>query len=307
MEKKIKKLPWITFFIFALLFFTFLKIPEHKIKNLIKNSVSSQLEKAGFYLHSESEELSLLFGLNYVLKGVKLQYTGAPHAFEFDEVSVSPSLLSLVTGKLAGSFSAIRSNGKIKSDFSINRENIETSFKIENLDPNQFGILPALTTLKANGSLDGNGEFSLNPNNLSTLDGEIKISIHKINVPTQTLKMDVFGNGVKVPVRVPALSLNQGNIQLLFENGKGRIKEFKFGDKKNPQDDLALLLEGDIHLKKSALISDYNLKAFLDLTDRFEQRLGIARNFLNSYKKDKGSYALKAQGTFSRPQLPSRL
>src|SRR5688500_12286170 len=65
---------WITYGTLCLVLFTFLKLPDDRIKNFIEGSLSSFLATKGISMVAKESHLSLWFGLTYVMKDVTLTF-----------------------------------------------------------------------------------------------------------------------------------------------------------------------------------------------------------------------------------------
>ena len=91
---------WTTTGLVSLTLFTFLKLPEDRVKGLIQSNISAALASKGVTLTADQTSIGILMGLSYVMKDVTLSLPPPAAPAHIDQIEIAPSFAALLTGKL---------------------------------------------------------------------------------------------------------------------------------------------------------------------------------------------------------------
>lgn len=293
-KKILKTIGWVTLGVFCLVFFTLMNLPDTKIKNYIYGSISSELASRGITMTAESSSLSMFLGVSYTMKGVSLRFNSSPNTtVKIDRIEVSPSLLSLMLGKVGGNVDIKNGGGYLDGSFSSSNKGQEMSFsfKASKLDIGKTGILPLFAGIQASALMDGKGSFSGALSSPSTWDGKIDVELKKIMIEQQPI------NGFSIP----KLNISQGKIGLNIDKGKATISALQLGKPNTPTDDIVANVTGNLMLGKQWESSTMNLKANFSFSESIKKSFVLLDALLGTGKQADGSYAYNLSGPLDSP------
>lgn len=290
-QKIINRAGWIAFGLFLLIFFTIIKIPDDRIKGLIDGNIANFLSQKGITYSASETKLSYLFGISYTLKGVTLNFPSQSAPGHIDEISVSPSLLSLLIGKTGGSVDVSNAGGSLSASFSSRNTSFSSSFKIKKLDIGKLGVLPIAVGIQGSAVIDGEGSVSGDMQIPSSLDGKVSLRLSKGVIDPQTF----FG------FSVPRIGISEGTVEVVFDKSKATIKTFHLGKTGNAADDFQGTLTGDVTLGKQWESSTLNLKTHFTLSENIMKAFILLDTILGSGKQLDGSYAFSLGGGVLTP------
>ncbi len=288
MKSKALKNTGLTFlFIFLLLFFTLLKLPQARITGLIQGYVQVALDPYGIFLSDRGRDLSILRGLRYKLDHPTLELADQTR-IELDDLSVAPSFLSLLSGKMGVSADLHQGTGEVHFSGAGRGDKIDMNVDLDQVDIGKFGLLSYAAGLKGSGTISGNIQIAGALATPASLTGQIELKIKGLKLEEQNL----------MGFQIPSMNISEGTISAEIKGGKFIAKKIQLG-KKN--DDLLLTLTGDITLNRYLNASGLNLKTNFSLSDKVKQSLAILDSILSGAKLPDGRYAYKLTGTLSAP------
>jgi type II secretion system protein N len=289
-------LGWIAFGVLCLVFFTFIKLPDDRIKANIDQMIRSAFADRGIEYSATESQLSLLFGPSYTIQNISLSARGQTAQGHIDRIKISPSLLPLIVGRYGGSIELTQAGGSLEGSFSMSRSKISASFQFKKLDLGKLGLLPLLANLQGAALLEGSANISGDVSIPSTLEGKVALRMKQIHLDSQA----VMG------FSIPQIHISEAMVHIQLEKAKALIQTFRVGQSNgalaaNPDDDLQALITGEAALGKDWYSSTLNVKA------RFAIAEGILRAFilldaiLGTAKQSDGSYAYQLAGSFMSP------
>lgn len=290
-RKTLRIVGWVLYTLFCLILFTIIKLPEDRIKSYVESMISSQLNPKGIRFTANENHLSFFFGLSYTMKGVTLTFPPPTPPTKIDEIQVSPSLLSLILGRIGGSVSIEQGDGVLKSSFSIKDTKGSLSFKAKKLDLGKLGLVPLLAGIQASGILEGNGSLTGDFASPTTLEGDISLQLNKIQIDQQS----VYG------FTIPKLTVSEGTSEIEVSKSKATIKTLRLGKPGLASDDIQGNLTGDIILAKDWERSTVNLKIRFSLSESFMKSFVLLDAILSAGKQADGSYGFTLTGPLTAP------
>ena len=282
---------WSIFAIISLLVFTLLKLPDDRIGAYIENSISSVLSARGMTLSSEDSKLSVIFGPRYTMKKITLTSSFPPLTARLDEVSLSPSFLPLILGKLAGSIHILQGEGSLKASGSFRENQGSFSFDSKQMNLGTTGLLPLILGVQAGAILQGNGQVSVDATDFTTLDATLSAQLSQITLDPQVIS----------GFQIPALSISEGSISAKTEQGKLILSSVKLGKTGQASDDIQATITGEVTLGKKLESSTLNLKVRFSLSQNVLRSFVILDAILSSGKQADGSYAFTLKGPLLAP------
>lgn len=272
----------ITFF--ALLFvFTLFKLPQNKITQLIQGYVQSALDPMGIYLSDRGRELSILKGFQYRLDHPSLELPDGTR-IELDELTVQPSLLSLLTGKPGATLEVIQGASTIVIDAKGKADQFQANIKIQDADLGKLGVLAYAGNLKGSGLISGTVDLAGAPQDIVSWAGGVQLDLKKVRIDEQTL----------MGFSLPSIQVSEGKIDVKIENGKAVVKTVTLG---KGADDIILGLTGDIALNRAITYSTLNLRVAFSFSDRVKQNISLLESIISPGKGADGKYAFKLNGS----------
>lgn len=279
---------WGGVFLAMLIFFTLLKLPEDRIRNYVQGAIASALSQQDIGFTAGKSSFSLIFGPSYTMKNITLTFPSPEETVKIEEVSVSPSLLALFTGKAGGTFMVRNKGGSIKGSYyqplSSRSNHISADFTADRMDLGALGLLPALANLKGSAMMSGHGNLDGDTSVPSTLNGDIHLNLSRINIDSQSL----------LGFNLPRLSVSEGTADVSFGRGKAIIKTLKLG--KSVADDIRATITGDLTLSRTWGTSMLNARANFSLSPSVMKAFPLIDALLAQGKQPDGSYAYQLSG-----------
>jgi type II secretion system protein N len=289
-KKTLKIMGWSFLTIFFTLLFTLLKLPEERLKNYIQGNIAAALSSQGIGFTAASGHLSIFFGASYVMKDITLTFPPPAEPMRIAEATVSPSLLPLLVGQIGGRVEIRQSvhqnttDGFIEAGFSLKKNLLDLTYKMDSIDLGKLGLLPALANIRGSAMLSGSGDFRGDLNDPPGWVGKIKLDLSRINIDPQTI----------MGFSVPNIRVSEGKIDLGIDKGKANIQTLKLG--KSAADDIRATITGNLNLARQLGMSNANLKAEFFLSDNVLKSFVLLDALLGVGKQSDGSYAFTLTG-----------
>lgn len=275
----------------TLFFFTVLKLPEDRLKNFIQGTLSAELGAKGISLSSGKSSLSMGLGLSYVMKDVTLQPPPPQSPIRLERVSFSPSILSLILGRIGGSLVIDQGNSHLSCDVSKSNSRYSISYRAQSLDLGKLGLFALAANIKGTALAEGKGSLSFDESNLATLKGNASLNLSKLILEPQT----VMG------FNIPRIQVSEGKLEATFDNSKGKIQALKLGKPGNPADDIIAQMTGDLTLGRRWESSLLNTKVQFTLSQNILKSFILLDAILGNGKQADGSYAFNLTGPIEAP------
>lgn len=286
-KKWVKNLGWVSLTVFFFLFFTFLKLPEDRLKNYIEGNIASALTSQNIGFSANEGHISVFFGLSYIMKGIILTPPAPSKPIQIEEIRVSPAILPMIVGKMGGKI-RVKPGGKdagsLEASFSMKKDKINFSYDLRTIDLGKVGLLAALGDLKGSAIVSGKGDFNGDFSNPSTLTGQIRLDISKVQLDAQSIQ----------GFSLPPIRVSEGKVDLEINQGKAVIKAFEIG--KTTSDDLRLKLTGGATLGRQISSMDINARADFSLSAPILKAFSLLDMLLGAGKQADGSYAFNLNG-----------
>lgn len=296
-KKILKALAWFFLGFYCLVFFTLLKLPEDRVRNLIQGYVAYTLSGQGISFSAEKSSLSFAFGIHYTMKDVTLNFPSGQDPVKISEISVSPSLLSLLILNLGAGIHLENKGGTLdafyKQPFKSADGKFSFSFSTKNLDLGSLGILPIAAGIKGSAVISGDGKISGSLMTPTTLSGSTDLEVSLLNISQQTL----YG------FSIPQLAIAQSKINLSIDGGKATVKTFQVGGSGSTSDDIRGNITGDVTLGKVIPYSTLNLKTTFNLSQTILKSFVLLDAILGGGKNADGSYSFAITGNLSSPNF----
>lgn len=291
--------PWAILFLILLAIFTVFKFPEAKIKSLIQGQLNAALAPAGISLYPREASFSLLFGLRYTMLDVRVLMPKATSPIELDRIRVSPSFLSLLTGKMGGTLLIEKDSGEMEIDFSASKSSFAADVDVDNIDLRKLGLLPAMTGMSAGAIVSGNIQAQGEPSSLSGLNGSLALDIKKAAFDEQAV-----GSGM-LSIRVPSVKISDIRLEAEIVKGELRIKKLQLGKPgsgPSGEDDLSGTVLGKANLGRNLGSSSLDLELKFALSEKLAKvpMISIA---LGGGKLPDGSFHYKLTGPVTFPNF----
>ncbi len=274
-------------FIFCIVLMTLTKLPEVRITGFLQGMVQSALDPYGIYLSDHGRQLSFLKGLTYTLDHPTLELADQTR-IEFDDLTVRPKLLMLLTGKMGVSARLHQGASEIALDAGGKGDKIDASLSLQDIDLGKLGVLAFAAGLKGGGIISGTGHIDGALSDLSTLNGNLDFKLKKIHLDEQNL----------MGFQIPSINVSEGDLTIEIRSGKLVIKSVQIG---KGTDDLRVSVSGDMALNRNLNSSALNLRAVLGISDKVKQSFSILESILGSAKMSDGRYAYKLTGSLAAP------
>lgn len=279
---------WIAYGVLCLAFFTLIKLPDERIKRNIEAFISTALAEKNVTYTAGETELSYFLGITLTLKDISL-YPPSPAAkVHIDQIEVSPGLLSLLLGKVGGSFSLSNPPGKLTGQVFTRGSEFMASFEATKLDLGKLGLLPILAGIQGGAVLEGSGSVEGNVSIPSTLENKIKLNLKQVTLDAQTF----------MGFALPKIQISDSQIEIATEKAKAVIKKFKLG---KPGDDLSGEILGDVSMAKSWTSTQLNLKAHFSFSEGVQRAFVLLDALLGAGKQTDGSYLYRINGPATAP------
>ena len=290
-SKTISIVGWTALTLACLIFFSIMKLPESKLKALIQGTLSSTLSAQGIQFTSAESDLSISpLGIRYFMKGVSLKKPPEERGLVLETVKVSPSILSMIAGKLGASFAVSQGDGSLTGSFSGKNSDVFLSFNASGLNLGKMGVLPFLAGIQGTLNLEGSGSVSGDFADPKSLNGSIKLNLSKIVFDAQSIQ----------GFAIPKLSISEGTLEFEINQGKVSLTTVKIG-KPGSADDLIASASGDIQLARVMDSSVLNIKTKFSLSQNITKAFVLIDAILGPAKQAGGGYAYTINGALGAP------
>ncbi len=296
----LNKTGWIFFGIASFLFFSVAKFPEAKIKAFIQAELTSQLSRMGIQLSSANSDLSLLFGVSYEMTDVRLFFPKSSQPLKIEALEFSPSLSSILFGKLGGTVDALIGGGELNLSFSGDKDGkkINLSFDADSVDFGKAKILNSISPVNGSFILNANGDLEGNPRNIQSMSGHFDFKISKFQIPPQKITIQGLFFSPEIP---SVVKIQDGQIQGHLKKGKLFLKKATLGNPKGKKSDLYFDASGEINLNQIFSNSELNMNVKFAIFGSLQKSFGLLDTLLKSYKRSDGSFAYRLKGPINRP------
>lgn len=293
----------------SVLVFIVVLFPFNDLTDLITSQVS-KLTKNSVYIQMDELELSAL--PTGIRLGNLLIETSQFPAIRTKELTVSPSVMSVINKKPAGSMKADGFlDGSVflslapgsKTENGIERQKIEIRAEQINLAKVRNFVpvpIPFKGTLKIESSALADLTFNEQP------DMDLQIEISKFEIPTSNIETPLG------PLTMPELKLGQLQLKGRLSNGRFQIEQGVLG---KPGDDLVGTVKGGIGLQINnrngtitPQIGAYSLEVDMTTSPAFTEKASLFLTFIEQHKKSspqgaRYSFKVSASGPQSPPSV----
>jgi len=286
----------IIIFFSALFFFTMLKVPDVKVKGHLNSLIFKNAALQGYSLSAADSELSLGLGLSYALKDVTLglKQSDTP-PIRLDSIEISPSILSLLTGKVGATLQINKGKGSIEGFAGVRGSSLDIALDITEMNFSDSPLALFLGNIQIESVMSGkirlNGPMD-QPNQLS---GDIDLKLGKIKLDAQTISS----------FPVPATKTSGGLFKIKIQNGVASIQNASLGTIGKKEDDIALKATGDITLKPRIESSTLKIDLQLGFAPQFldQSELFLIQSFISAAKQSDSTYRYNLTGPLYSPSM----
>ncbi len=286
-SKTQKRILYTAYIVLVTLFFLYYLFPAESLKNYVVTKVQGINPQIRITL----DNVTPSFPLGFVLKDVSVSYEENP-VFEAELLRLSPSFLSLLTGKSAFKFKCHAYGGKIKGRAGVPLfgGGIDNMFAKADLTDVQIGKVQALKTMLPQYGLSG------------VLNGDIVFTADKKNKRTMTSNLTATDSKVDFLIffyGIETLSFKEVDATLKLKNDILTVEKFV-----SNSTDLGGSVTGTVTLKNPFRRSKLDLEG--DVTpgpavlDKMEKLGPMVKMLLKSRPGDKG-IPVRLTGTIERP------
>ncbi len=299
--------------VFTALFFVIL-FPFDDLSDLMTTKIS-ELSGGSVYVQTDSLGIHWLPNPGVKLSSVLLQLTNLPN-ISTDELTLSPSFLSLLKGSLGADATA---KGLLKGNVDISYEEAEKNkqgsrnHKIK-LAANDIALSSLSSFIrelnigdfKLAGAMNLNGQAKIDPSLEEQPIGKVEASLKNFVFPTYVIYM-----GGAPMFNLPELKFKKSSLKSAMAEGKLQIDDLSLGDDK---DDLSCKLQGDIAIKlakgrPTPDLGAYNFKVELKVQQKFYDQNSVLFALINSsFKKpfpggQKFSFKISGDNFMAPPRM----
>jgi type II secretion system protein N len=282
-------------FLTALLLFSLIKLPDTKLKGHLNHFIFQTADRMGYLLSATNSDFRFGLGISYSLKDVTLSMKGSPGVLRLDSVQVSPSFLSLLTGKIGGSVEIQKGKGLISGNIGVRGSRLIADLKIDSLNLSDSPLALYLSDFKIQSRIDGKVTLEGPLDNPSAWNGEIQLKLGSIRAPAQTV----------MSFPIPEIKIDGGTIQLKLDKGVALIETFHLGTLNKTTDDIAAKITGEIVLKPRIEMSTLKLNAHFSFAPEYldKSELFLIQSFIASAKQPDGSFKYTINGPLYSPSF----
>jgi type II secretion system protein N len=231
------------------------------------------------------------------MKDITLSFPPPQEPIHIDQISVSPSLLSALTGKMGASVRVENKGGTLRASFKSPMRGpsgpVSFSFDSSNMDLGSLGVLPAMTGIRGSATVNGEGTVDGDTSAPTTLNGKIKADLSKIVIDQQTF----------MGFSIPRLIVSEGKADIDIKQGKAMIKTLRLGKPGSTTDDIRANVTGDVTLGRNLGYSTLNVKTDFSLSQNVLKAFILLDAILGPAKQADGSYAYQLTGPVNGPNV----
>ncbi len=291
----IKATLWTLASLFLLLFFSLLKLPEIRLKNLIHGHIVNALASQGLSLTTNKSEFSYFLGMSYDMEDVIISGGSLTQPIKIQKISISPSVLPLFLGRFGAGISLKQTEGKLKGSVSFKATTPEPTFwtdlTLDKLDLGKLGVFQLLGGVQAGGITQGTLSFSGTLSDPKSMNGTADLKFSKIAIESQSI----------AGFNVPKSQISDGELVFDIVTGKVAIKKLQFGKHQNPSDDIYALGSGEVDLNSRFGASKLNADLAFGFSQKIQKAFLLLDALLADGKTGEGAYAYHFAGTFDDP------
>ncbi|MCM0605375.1 MAG: type II secretion system protein GspN [Xanthomonadaceae bacterium] len=289
--KKILSNSTLTMGVFVLLLlFTVTKISENVVKDWALMVINQALAPQRLSVNSEEFQIGLFPKPNALLKKASIQNTMTGQFFQLEAVKVSPSILSLFTGKIGADIYIPMGTGSFNATLGTSGRNFSITVDGANLELGQIFSLAGFPGIKTKGQLNLELFLSGDMQTAPSWNGELSVTGKNLAI----LPQNIMG------IELPIMSISEMKNKVTLTGGKAKIVDGIIG---KIGDDIAILLSGDLTLQNRMDESQVNLKAILKLSQKITSSLTILEAILSQSKQADGSYGYLVTGIAVSPVI----
>jgi type II secretion system protein N len=293
----LKTLAYVLFFLWALAFFTMLKVPDSAITNFLLNSLNQNTP-----YQWQAERISLgFFPLPHLtLEKLNLEPKfGSGVPITLDEVRIYPNPFSLIPlggpSAFGGTFRAEAYKAVVKGSFSSG-SNLSLKIDTESVDLAKIKPL-ARSGVDLKGTLVNlHFQITMPSMQLTSSDGEVELKGKDMVLDPASFSL---------PIALPVLNLGDVNLQGQIQRGQVKIEKFKLG---SAGKDLDMQVTGTITLADLTPNTRYDLHVLLKPSAAIKAVVPAIDSMLGTWAtlKPDGYFAMRIQGTLSAPAFPTK-
>lgn len=285
MGKANHKILYAAYIICATLFFLYYLFPSKTIKEFLLSKIGQMAP--GLSVAVEDVKPAFPIGLKFIT--VSIQNSGTP-LIDAHRLSITPALLSLVTGKIAVNIDCEAYEGMIDAkvgfmgkDFMVNSADVELS----HIQIGDVTFLKDHIPHDVSGVLDGRVNYKKGEDDKNTVIGNLVLSAFVIEFSSPFHGLD---------------KINLQKIETNFESNRNEVKVNRFVNKGGDVDGS---LSGTVLIHRRIEKSILNLNGTVTPNPVFADKLGklgpIVKRLLQKNSGD--GFPVKLQGTFERPRF----
>jgi type II secretion system protein N len=290
-KKTLSFIAWCSFGFSCLIFFTIIKLPDDRLKEIIQGNIASALSPRGITMTTGKSAISIFPRVAYSMSDVTLNFPPPQASTHIDHIEVAPSLMSFLTGKLGASVSIDNGDGSLGLVAAFRGSRATIKFNADKMDLGKLGVLPALAGISGSLVITGKGSLSIDGDALNQTDGEGQLALSHIVIDSQ----QVAG------FNIPKISISQGKLDMDMNQGRGVIKSLSLGQASSSTDDIKANFSGDLNLGKNLQASTINVRGTFSLAPTVLKSLSLVEMILQPGKQPDGSYSYKIAGPLLSP------
>ncbi len=297
----LKKIVWILFAIGCLVFFTFLKLPQDRIRAYLQGAINDALANQGITLSAAQSSISMGLGISYTMKQVTLSFPPPKDPIRIDEITVAPSILSLLMGKIGGRAKIENRGGELIAHFALPAQPklgslpVNLELEADKMDLGGLGLLKIMTGVDGGATIDGTAEIKGDLDLPSSLSGQVQLKLAKVNVEAQSF----------MGFSIPHIAISDGKVDLSIAGGKLNLRSIQLGKASNPSDDIHanVTSNGDMNLGRTWAQSTISVRAEFGFSQNVVRAIPLIDALLAAGRQADGSYAYNISGPVSAPNF----
>ncbi|MEK7690904.1 MAG: type II secretion system protein GspN [Bdellovibrionota bacterium] len=290
---------WLGFGFSMLLLFTFLKLPEARLKNLIQGSIASALAPKGIAFSAKESGISVGLGIGIRLEGVEISPPPPQPTVSIERIDFAPSLFGLLFSEYGGKFRIRNAGGSLSGKVTYKKKSgtILVDLGADDFDLGKANFIGAATGIDLSALIDGEVYLEGDPAVPSTLAGNVNLTLSQISMKQQ--KVAGFP--------LPPIQASTGKFQLEIKEAGIKIQELRIGKPQasaptgGAQDDLYLNVIGSATLAKNWESTALNLDTKFGFSQAALKPLALVEALLAPGKQEDGLYAYAIAGTAMSP------
>jgi type II secretion system protein N len=291
LKKTLSLLGWCSFGFSCLVFFTILKLPDDRLKEIVQGNISNALAQKQMSMTAGKTVISLFPRVFYSMSDITLNLPPPQSSTHIDRIEVAPSFAALFTGKLGASITIDNADGNMSMLAAFRGSHIAVKFNADKMDLGKVGLLPALAGISGSLVVTGKGSFSIDGDALNQTDGELQLALSHILIDSQAIS----------GFNIPKISISQGKLDMDMNQGRGVIKSLNLGQQSSATDDIKANFSGDLNLGKTLQMSTINVRGTFSFSTAVLKGLSLLEMILAPGKQPDGSYSYKIAGPLLSP------